>query len=448
MEAIFSEYVIGIIDGALTIGFCLYVVGKQLLLKIKVQRIVLFVLLLAIAGSAFNIIVQEAAVYLLPFQIDYSGFSLPFWIVFGYLGLRRTTHEPGGRLMFVLLLSIQVMHFCRSFTYWIYSLWWPQLLSGTFRWRDIAGFGLPSLLLTPLLALAGRALYFRLRAVETGRHVHLWLLPLFFFLLYSAQVDLYPIEEYSFAYGLKILIHLSAFVTYSQTAWAVSNASKAAKESEICAQLTHQLDLQRVRMNDLESYAEEINRIHHDHRQHIRVLQSLLQEGKTGEALDYLSDYEESIAQSSRSSLCDHFVVDTLCRRYETLAKQAGVQVFLDISLPKDPKVAGSDLAVILGNLWENALDASLDAEDKHRFIRLQIQALEEQVMIRMKNGYSGVIIHEDERFLSSKPGRNQSEGVGIASIQTVAEKYGGMAYFTYTSDTFTASVLLYTDKD
>lgn len=133
------------------------------------------------------------------------------------------------------------MLFCRSVTYLIYSLGWPQLISGTFCWADIAGFGLPSL----LLALTCRELYRRLRAVQTGRHIHLWLLPLFFFLLYSAQVDFYPIEDYAFANGLKILIHLCAFVTYSQTAWAVSSSAKAAKEAEYRAQLAHQLDLQR-----------------------------------------------------------------------------------------------------------------------------------------------------------------------------------------------------------
>lgn len=37
--------------------------------------------------------------------------------------------------------------------------------------------------------------------------------------------------------------------------------------------------------------------------------------------------------------------------------------------------------------------------------------------------------------------------GVGILSIRAMAERYGGMADFTYTPDTFTASVLLYSNK-
>lgn len=64
-----------------------------------------------------------------------------------------------------------------------------------------------------------------------------------------------------------------------------------------------------------------------------------------------------------------------------------------------------------------------------------------------MENGYGGVVYQEGERFLSSKPGRNKAEGVGIASVRAMAKRYGGMADFTYTPDIFTASVLLYTSK-
>lgn len=48
---------------------------------------------------------------------------------------------------------------------------------------------------------------------------------------------------------------------------------------------------------------------------------------------------------------------------------------------------------------------------------------------------------------MSSKPGRNKTESVGIASVRAMAERYGGMADFTYASGTFTASVLLCAGK-
>ena len=243
---------------------------------------------------------------------------------------------------------------------------------------------------------------------------------------------------------MKAIISLCAFVTYSQMASAMANAMKFAQETEHRTQLAHQLDLQQARMTDLESYAEEMKRIRHDSRQHTAVLRGLLENGEPDKALSYLNNYENSIKAAIQPPLCENFVADTLCRRYEALASQADIEVSIDMHLPLDPGIAGSDLAVILGNLWENAVTAALDAEKSHRFIRLQVRFKTNQILIHMENGYSGMIYPQGDCFLSTKPNRHKTEGVGIASIRSIARRYGGIADFQYTSDTFTASVLLY----
>lgn len=69
---------------------------------------------------------------MLLFEMDYSGLTIPFWILFGYFGLRRVTGEPGSRLLVVLFLSVEAILFCRSVTYLIYCLCWHQLISDTF----------------------------------------------------------------------------------------------------------------------------------------------------------------------------------------------------------------------------------------------------------------------------------------------------------------------------
>ncbi|KAA3381368.1 sensor histidine kinase, partial [Akkermansia muciniphila] len=311
---------------------------------------------------------------------------------------------------------------------------------------DIVGFGIPSVLLTFLLAVFCRRLYQKLRGLGWKGYARLWVIPLFFVVLYTLQVNLLPIEGHSVAaYSIKILLLLCAFLTYSQMVSAISNAAKAAREAETHAQLAPQLDLQRARMADLESHAEEMKRIRHDRRQHLQVLRGLLEKSEVAKALTYLDDYEGSMAEAIQPPLCENYVADTLCRRYEALAKQSGIQVEVALVLPKEPGVAGSDLAVILGNLWENAVAAALDAAQGHRFVHLRVRTEKGRLLIRMENGFSGVVYDEGGRFLSTKPGRNRADGEGIASIRAVAARYGGMADFTYTPDTFTASVLLYT---
>lgn len=446
MEAVLSEYITCVIEAVMTMSFCLLVTRDSLRKRLPVLALTLAVL--AVLGSAASMALWECFAAWLPFSMDFSLAALPFWLAAGFFLLRWATGEPPSGLLLVLLLSMQTLNLCRSVTMFTYGLFFPAMAEGTYRFADIAGFGIPSVALTPLLAAYCRRIYNKLREVNPKEYVRLWFIPLFFMVLVQLQLTLFPVDEgYSLGYGLKALILLCAFVTYSQTAWAVSSSAKAAKESETRAQLANQLDLQRARVEDLESHAEEMKRIRHDRRQHVRVLRGLLEKGELQQAVAYLADYEGSMAKTIQPPLCENFVVDTLCRRYEALAKQAGVEVSISAALPKEPGVAGSDLAVILGNLWENAVAAALDAGEGKRFISLWVQTQEEQILIRMENGYSGAIYQEGERFLSGKPGRNRAEGVGIASVRAMAERYGGMADFTYTPDTFTASVLLYAVK-
>lgn len=445
MEAIVSEYVTCVIEAAMTMVFCLIVVRDSL--RKRLLLLALIVTALALLGSAASLAITAGLDAWLPFSMDYSMVSLPFWFAAGYFLLCWASGESTSGLLLILLLSVQALYLCRSTTYFIYGLFFPVLTDGDYHWADIAGFGIPSALLTLLLVAFCRRLYNKLRELNLKEYVRLWVIPLFFVLIYLVQTNLYPVGNFALANGFRIIVGLCAFVTYSQMASAITYASRAAKEKETHAQLVYQLDLQRARVEDMESHAEEMKRIRHDRRQHVQVLRGLLEKGEVKEALVYLEDYEGSIAEAIQSPHCENLVADTICRRYEALAKQAGVVISISVSLPKETGVAGSDLAVILGNLWENAVAATLDADEDHRFIRLQVQAQEEQILIRMENSYGGVVNQKGGRFLSTKPGRNKAEGVGIASVRAMAARYGGMADFTYTPAAFTASVLLYTKK-
>lgn len=242
---------------------------------------------------------------------------------------------------------------------------------------------------------------------------------------------------------LKGFIVFCSFLTYSQMSSALNNAEKAIREEERRKFLTHQFDLQKSRMDDLEAHAEEMRRIRHDRRQHVEVLKGLLARGDVEQAREYLQDYEDSISKNIQPPLCCNFAADTICSRYQALAKQSGIKTILSLSLSKNPGVSGSDLAVILGNLWENAIAAALDASSE-QFIRLKVVEKHEKIFIRMENNFGNIVLRDDGRYLSTKAGRNYAEGIGLSSIKAAAAKYGGIAEFSHNEDVFTSSILLY----
>ena len=342
-----------------------------------------------------------------------------------YLALSYATGQPWYRLLFLLFLSLNVINLSKSITLLTYSLFAEELLTAPFSFIDLFGFGIPAVVIALPGSCIVRRYYDMLDALDTQTYSRLWMIPLFFHILYVVQILFYPADEYILANTVKICIMLCAFVTYSQMVNAVVKSAKASREEMFHKQLQHQLSIETARIADMNQHLSEIKRIRHDHRQ-------------------YLEEYENSIADVMKPPLCENFVADTICRRYQTLALQCGIRVDIHACLAQDIGIAGNDLAVILGNMWENAIAAVLDGTDEQKFIHLWIQAQKDRVIIRMENGYSSILIDNNSQFLSTKQGQYREEGIGISSIKAVAEQYEGTAEFSYTADIFTVSVLLY----
>ena len=152
METVFSEYIICIIEAAATMFFCLYTLQDQLSLR-RPALLVLAVAALALVGSALSMAVSAGLSACLPYELDYSTPMVLIWFLVGFFCLRAVTHEPRSALLFILILSDQVLLLCRSVTFFLYGLFFPTLAVGDFTWVDIVRLRIPSVLLTFLLAV-------------------------------------------------------------------------------------------------------------------------------------------------------------------------------------------------------------------------------------------------------------------------------------------------------
>ena len=103
-----------------------------------------------------------------------------------------------------------------------------------------------------------------------------------------------------------------------------------------------------------------------------------------------------------------------------------------------------SDLAIIFGNLLENAIEACLKIDKEKRFIRISSDISYDMLIITMDNSYDGNLLSVDGRFRSTK---REGFGIGLSSVQSVAEKYGGNARFEDKDGHFQSSVYINADN-
>lgn len=268
-----------------------------------------------------------------------------------------------------------------------------------------------------------------------------WILPLIFiglnlFIAPKYQSTLYTgrILQIYIVVSLVLLIILTFF--YAMFLMMAISLNKNAK-----LQLeNHFLSLQRARYDNLCAAIEETRQIRHDIRHHWLQLASLAENGDLEKIKEYLSSADSKMSGFDLH-FCDNQAVDSVLGYYSAHAKQEGVPFLAKIDLPKQLPADEMDVCLVLSNLLENAVEASLKTERSRRKITVEMYLHHTHLLlIQVENTFDEKIRQKNEIFQSSKRAGN---GIGIQSVRHIAEKNGGADSFTYKNGIFTAKIML-----
>ncbi len=178
----------------------------------------------------------------------------------------------------------------------------------------------------------------------------------------------------------------------------------------------------------------------HDLRHHLRILRRYAEENDWKRLTDYLNDYEPHIRERGVQQYSEHPAADAVLSYYAAAAERLNAVYDVRFAVPADLTFPDDELCILLGNLLENAIQA-LEAQtygERRLYLRGDIQ--ERKLRLVLDNTFSGTIREKDGQFLSNKrPGY----GLGISSINTIAEKHGGMTSFEAEGNRFHALILI-----
>lgn len=201
------------------------------------------------------------------------------------------------------------------------------------------------------------------------------------------------------------------------------------------------LEMQESQYLTQQQYMEATAQVRHDFKHTIRTLQGLAHSGDFETLTAYLDLYADTLPESDVRQFCGNPPVNALLNHYAQAARQEGVDLYLQIELPEDTGVSDVDLCSILGNLLENAMEASRELAPEPGWIQLVVTVKNDALLcIAAGNRFSGQVRQRDGRYLST---RRSSDGVGLVSIASTADKYGGSARFYHEKDAFYSDVMI-----
>lgn len=122
------------------------------------------------------------------------------------------------------------------------------------------------------------------------------------------------------------------------------------------------LSMQQSQYERLCKAIEETRQARHDMRHYFSVLSTLAERKEWEELKDYLGNAWESIP-NVELNLCDNQAVDGVAGHFCLRFKENQIPFSIDIDPPRKLPVSEIDMCLIMSNLLENALEASLRTE-------------------------------------------------------------------------------------
>ncbi len=191
--------------------------------------------------------------------------------------------------------------------------------------------------------------------------------------------------------------------------------------------------------------AYEINaKLFHDFHNHIGALQQMLAHEKYEEAVDYLDALQEPVKGMTDTVWTGDDTVDYLINSKMTAASACGIAFHVEVEFPRNTNIQGVDLCAIIGNLIDNALDATKQNEkEEDRKISLTIRRIHQMLVIKVENPYTVPIEQKETGELQTTKKQDGLHGWGLKSAQTAAKKYDGMVRTTCEDNIFRAVATL-----
>ena len=134
-------------------------------------------------------------------------------------------------------------------------------------------------------------------------------------------------------------------------------------------------------------------------------------------------------------------MTDAILNSKISLAKSKGIAVVADAHIPVKLRSSEIDLCCIIGNLFDNAIEASMKLPEEKRRIRVYMDMKNTQLYISFTNFTAGKKLPKEGTLFRSTKGAGH--GFGLVRIDAIVERLEGYISRGSEDGAFTTEILL-----
>lgn len=203
----------------------------------------------------------------------------------------------------------------------------------------------------------------------------------------------------------------------------------------------YQRELIETHYQEVENMYRQVRGWRHDYRNHIQMMKVLAANGDLEGLKAYLDELDTDLNTVDTVVKTGNAMADAILNSKISLAKSRGIPVQVDAHIPVKLKMSELDLCCILGNLFDNAIDASLALPEDQRLIRVYMDMKGSQLYISFTNFTASKKLPKvGKRFRTTK---GEGHGFGLVRIDSIIERLDGYLSRNSEDGAFTTEILI-----
>lgn len=204
---------------------------------------------------------------------------------------------------------------------------------------------------------------------------------------------------------------------------------------------SYQHELIETHYREVDNMYHQIRGWRHDYRNHIQTMKAYAAEGDLDALKKYLDLLDKDLTTVDTVIKTGNPMTDAILNSKISLAKAKGIEVVADAHIPVKLKSSEIDLCCIIGNLFDNAIEASMKLPPDARKIRVYMDMKNTQLYISFTNYTAGKKLKREGKIFRSTKG--EGHGFGLVRIDAIVERLDGYISRNSEDGAFTTEILL-----
>ena len=203
----------------------------------------------------------------------------------------------------------------------------------------------------------------------------------------------------------------------------------------------YQRELIETHYQEVDNMYRKMRGWRHDYRGHIQTMKVLAAQGDLDGIKAYLDELDTDLNTVDTVVKTGNAMADAILNSKISLAQSKSIAVHCDAHIPVKLQMSELDLCCILGNLFDNAIEASLSLPERKRQIRVYMDMKGTQLYISFTNFTSGRKLNRVGNIFKTSKG--DGHGFGLVRIDNIIERLGGYLSRNSEDGAFTTEILI-----